>query len=78
MAIGVEKLKDSGFSGLVGPAPPNDGTLPTMTAPASFTLSLRRTRNKYGVDEDEMKDVLTRIVWKNHVNGAKTRGAQFR
>ena len=34
MAIGVEKLKDSGFSGLIGSAPPNDGTLPTMTAPA--------------------------------------------
>ena len=26
MAIGVEKLKDSGFSGLVGDVPPNDGT----------------------------------------------------
>src|ERR1700704_3959138 len=26
MAIGVEKLKDSGFSGLVGSGPPNDGT----------------------------------------------------
>jgi acetyl-CoA C-acetyltransferase len=38
MAIGVEKLKDSGFSGLTGSAPPNDGTLPTMTAPASFSL----------------------------------------
>ncbi len=27
MAIGVEKLKDSGYSGLVGSEPPNDGTL---------------------------------------------------
>ena len=26
MAIGVEKLKDSGYSGLVGSAPANDGT----------------------------------------------------
>ena len=26
MAIGVEKLKDSGYSGLVGNVPPNDGT----------------------------------------------------
>src|SRR5487761_727286 len=31
MAIGVEKLKDSGFSGLVGNAPPNDGTEGSMT-----------------------------------------------
>src|SRR5512144_450232 len=27
MAIGAEKLKDSGYSGLVGAEPPNDGTL---------------------------------------------------
>src|SRR5438270_1038554 len=30
MAIGVEKLKDSGFSGLVTKAPANDGTARTM------------------------------------------------
>src|SRR5438045_8196313 len=38
MAIGVEKLKDSGFSGLTGSAPPNDGTQAALTAPAMFTL----------------------------------------
>src|SRR6516165_1639551 len=38
MAIGVEKLKDSGYSGLVSGTIPNDGTLPTLTAPASFSL----------------------------------------
>jgi acetyl-CoA C-acetyltransferase len=78
MAIGVEKLKDSGFSGLTGSAPPNDGTLPTMTAPASFSLLAPAYANKYGVDEAEMKDVLTRIAWKNHKNGALNPRAQFR
>src|SRR3954464_3977499 len=38
MAIGVEKLKDSGFSGLVVTPPPSDGTHPAMTAPAQFSL----------------------------------------
>src|SRR3954471_5136700 len=38
MAIGVEKLKDSGFSGLTGNRPPDDGTLASLTAPASFSL----------------------------------------
>ena len=39
MAIGVEKLKDSGFSGLVtSSAPPNDGTGAELTAPALFCL----------------------------------------
>jgi len=78
MAIGVEKLKDSGFSGLVGSSPPNDGTNPSMTAPASFSLLAPAYAAKYGVDEAEMKDVLTRIAWKNHYNGARNPRAQFR
>ena len=78
MAIGVEKLKDSGYSGLVTGTIPNDGTLPTLTAPASFSLLAPAYANKYGVDEEEMKDVLTRIAWKNHRNGALNPRAQFR
>ena len=38
MAIGVEKLKDSGYSGLVTGGMPTDGTDSTLTAPASFSL----------------------------------------
>src|SRR2546423_2640239 len=68
MAIGVEKLKDSGYSGLVGGTIPYDGTLPTLTAPASFSLLAPAYAKKYGVDEAEMKDVLTRLAWKNHHN----------
>jgi acetyl-CoA C-acetyltransferase len=37
MAIGVEKLKDSGYSGLTGSRPPSDGTDSSMTAPATFS-----------------------------------------
>ena len=78
MAVGVEKLKDSGYSGLVGNAPANDGTMATVTAPASFSLLAPAYAHKYGVDDDEMKDVLTRIAWKNHKNGALNPRAQFR
>jgi acetyl-CoA C-acetyltransferase len=78
MAIGVEKLKDSGYSGLVSGTIPNDGTLSTFTAPASFSLLAPAYANKYGVDEAEMKEVLTRIAWKNHRNGALNPRAQFR
>ena len=49
MAIGVEKLKDSGFSGLVMSNPPNDGTLSSMTAPATFSLLAPAYARKYGV-----------------------------
>jgi len=77
MAIGVEKLKDSGYSGLVMNAPPNDGTEGSMTAPASFSLLAPAYFKKYGLDADKGKDVLTRIAWKNHKNGAKNPKAQF-
>ena len=73
MAIGVEKLKDSGHSGLVGSAVPgagDDGKGDT-TAPANFSLLAPAYAAKYGVDPAELKDVLTRIAWKNHQNGAK-------
>ncbi len=78
MAIGVEKLKDSGFSGLVVPSPANDGTSSNVTAPASFSFLAPAYAEKYGVDAQEMKDVMTRIAWKNHRNGALNPRAQFR
>ncbi len=78
MAIGVEKLKDSGFSGLTMSAPPNDGTNSSMTAPATFSLLAPAYAKKYRVGEDELKQVLARIAWKNHRNGAKNPKAQFR
>jgi acetyl-CoA C-acetyltransferase len=78
MAIGVEKLKDSGFSGLVGATVANDGTNPMITAPASFSLLEPAYANKYGVDREQMKEVLTRIAWKNHRNGALNPRAQYR
>ena len=78
MAIGVEKLKDSGYSGLVVSAPAGDGTQATVTAPARFSLLAPAYAHKYGVDEAELKDVLTRIAWKNHRNGALNSRAQFK
>ncbi len=80
MAIGVEKLKDSGFSGLVGAPLPNAGDdgKNDATAPANFSLLAPAYAERYGVDPEEMKDVLTRIAWKNHHNGARNTRAQFR
>lgn len=78
MAIGVEKLKDSGYSGLVVSSPANDGTLGNMSAPASFSLLAPAYFKKYGLDPAKGKEVLARIAWKNHRNGAKNPRAQFR
>ena len=78
MAIGVEKLKDSGFSGLPGLAAPADGTQAAITAPAMFSLLAPAYCKKYGLDAGLLKDVMTRIAWKNHKNGALNPRAQFR
>jgi acetyl-CoA C-acetyltransferase len=78
MAIGVEKLKDNGFSGLAVGGIGGDGTASRLTAPAMFSLLAPAYANKYGVDADELKEVLTRIAWKNHHNGALNPRAQFR
>jgi acetyl-CoA C-acetyltransferase len=78
MAIGAEKLKDSGFSGLVIPSAPSDGTASDLTAPALFSLLAPAYEKKYGVNPAEFKDALTRIAWKNHHNGALNPRAQFR
>ncbi len=77
MAIGVEKLKDNGMSGLVSATLPDDGTKTQITAPAAFSLLAPAYGEKYGVDEDTMKDVISRIAWKNHYNGARNPRAQF-
>ena len=77
MAIGAEKLKDNGMSGLVGTPVPDDGTKAAITAPASFSLLAPAYGKKYGVDRDQMKEVMARIAWKNHYNGARNPRAQF-
>jgi acetyl-CoA C-acetyltransferase len=77
MAVGVEKLKDSGYSGLEIPAPYSDGTDPELTAPAMFSLLAPAYCERYGLDEAQMRQVMTRIAWKNHYNGARNSRAQF-
>ncbi len=77
MAIGAEKLKDNGMSGLVGASTADDGTKTSVTAPASFSLLAPAYGEKYGVDRETMKEVMTRIAWKNHFNGARNPRAQF-
>lgn len=77
MAIGVEKLKDSGYSGLTNVRPVGDGTDAGLSSPAAFSFLAPAYAHKYGVSEEEMKDVMTRIAWKNHANGALNPRAQF-
>ncbi|MGH9207587.1 MAG: acetyl-CoA acetyltransferase [Acidimicrobiales bacterium] len=77
MAVGVEKLKDGGYSGLTRGSPPSDGTGVGLSAPAIFSFIFPAYAKKYGVDEKQLKEVITRIAWKNHFNGARNPRAQF-
>ena len=79
MAIGVEKVKDCGYQGLVVAAKtPTDGTGRTLTAAAMFAMCAPGYGKKYGVDEEQMREVLARIAWKNHYNGARNPRTQFK
>ncbi|HVW35620.1 MAG TPA: acetyl-CoA acetyltransferase, partial [Acidimicrobiia bacterium] len=78
MAVGVEKLKDTGYSGNAPVFPPSDGTDVMLTAPARFSLLAPAYAERYGVDPAELKEVFTRIAWKNHRNGALNPKAQFK
>jgi acetyl-CoA C-acetyltransferase len=78
MAVGVEKVKDSGFQGLNAVPPPNDGTGRTLTAAAMFSMVAPAYAHRYGVDEATLQQAMARIAWKNHANGAHNPRAQFR
>jgi acetyl-CoA C-acetyltransferase len=78
MAVGVEKVKDSGYQGLNAFPVPTDGTNRTLTAAAMFSMVAPAYADRYGVDRSELRRVLARIASKNHHNGARNERAQFR
>jgi acetyl-CoA C-acetyltransferase len=78
MAVGVEKLKDTGYSGLTRANPPSDGTGTTLTAPAAFSMLAPAYTEKYSIARGDFKQAMTRAAWKNHYNGARNERAAFR
>jgi acetyl-CoA C-acetyltransferase len=78
MAVGVEKVKDSGFQGLNALPIPHDGTARTLTAAAMYSMVVPAYAERYGVDPDELRRSLAHIAAKNHFNGARNPRAQFR
>ena len=78
MAVGVEKVKDSGYQGLNAFPIPTAGTNRTLTAAAMYSLVLPAYAKKYGVDEGELRMGVAKIAEKNHFNGARNPLAQFR
>ena len=80
LAIGVEKLKDTGYGGL----PPtykgtlNDLWLPLGSAPAGFAQLAAGYRTKFGISKEQLKQALAHISWKSHENGVNSPKAHIR
>jgi acetyl-CoA C-acetyltransferase len=80
LAIGVEKLKDTGYGGL----PPaykgtfNDLWLPLGSAPAGFAQLAAGYRGKYGISKEDLKRGLAHVSWKSHQNGVDSPKAHLR
>jgi len=78
MAVGAEKLKDSGYQGANAAPVPTDGTNRTLTAAAMYSMIVPAYAARYGLAVGQVKEVCARIAAKNHHNGARNPRAQFR
>ncbi|TDA63440.1 MAG: acetyl-CoA acetyltransferase [Clostridia bacterium] len=81
LAVGVEKLKDTGWTGL--PAAPlggsqigSAGEIP-VPAPPGFASLANRYFHHYGIDPREGKKTIAQIAVKNHRNGNLAPKAHF-
>ncbi len=81
LALGVEKLKDTGYGGL--PNSPAFGqfsamTGPNATAPGMFAQLATAYSAKYGVPMERIKEAIAHVSWKSHQNGVMNPRAHLR
>lgn len=82
LAMGVEKLKDTGYGGLPNPGS-NWGSLtwlwwPNVTAPGAFAQLATAYAAKYRIPDQELKRAMAHISAKSHANGALNSKAHLR
>jgi acetyl-CoA C-acetyltransferase len=80
LALGVEKLKDTGYGGLPQRGRGNLNNLywPNLSAPGSFAQLAAAYRAKHGVDRGDLKRAMAHISVKSHANAAKNPKAHLR
>ena len=80
LAIGAEKLKDTGYGGLPVPfkGTLNSSWMPMGSAPAGFAQLAASYRAKYGISKEDLKAAMARVSWKSHINGVKSPKAHIR
>src|SRR3990172_8690472 len=80
LALGVEKLKDTGYGGLQqrGRGTVNNLFWPNLSAPGAFAQLAAAYRAKHGVDGKDLKRAMAHISVKSHDNGALNPKAHLR
>lgn len=80
LAVGVEKLKDTGYGGLpvANPGTLNPQVMPNGSAPGNFAQLASAYRAKHGVSKDDLKRAIAHVSVKSHANGAKNPKAHLR
>ncbi len=80
VAVGVEKLKDTGYGGLPlrtkGLA--NDLWMPYGSAPGTFAQLAGAYAARHGVAAGDLKRAMAHVSWKSHQNGALNAKAHLR
>ncbi len=82
LAIGVEKLKDTGYGGLPNPGS-NMGPLnwlwyPNISAPGAFAQLATAYAAKYGIKDQDLKRAIAHVSVKSHENGLNNPKAHLR
>ncbi len=82
LALGVEKLKDTGYGGLPAidahAGPLNGQVLANISAPGAFAQLASAYRAKFNVSKEELKRAIGMISVKSHANGVKNPKAHLR
>lgn len=80
LAVGVEKLKDTGYAGLPERTKGTfeDLYLPGSTAPGAFAQLASAYARRYGYPIDELRRAMAHVSWKSHENGAQNPKAHLR
>lgn len=80
LALGVEKLKDTGFGGLPirTKGSVNDLWMPYGSSPGTFAQLAGAYRARHGVAAEDLKRGMAHVSWKSHQNGALSPKAHLR
>ena len=80
LALGVEKLKDTGYGGLPERTKGtfDDMWYPNVTAPGSFAQMAVSYVEKHGISMEQLKEAMAHVSWKSHENGLLNPKAHLR